>query len=99
MPSDWENALDDMLWHNVMLPFVGVKELRIVLSLTFELLQALESLAGGLAMELLPWPQALDSWLEVPQHSSITTRREQPCNKYVSMFLKTLRIRGSPHSY
>lgn len=99
MPSDWENALDDMLWHNVLLPFVGVKKLRIDLSLTFELLQALESPAGGLAMALLPWPQALDSRLEVPQHSSITTRREQPCDKYVSMFLKNSRIRGSPHSF
>jgi hypothetical protein len=50
MPSDGENALDDTLWHDLLLPFVGMKKLRIDPSLTFELPQALESLAGGLAM-------------------------------------------------
>ena len=29
IPPDWENALDDMLWHELLLPFIGVKNLHI----------------------------------------------------------------------
>ena len=54
MPSDWKSVLDSTLWHELLLPFVGVKKLHIGSSLTFELSEALESVAGGLVLELLP---------------------------------------------
>ena len=56
MPSDWENTLDDtgMVWHDLLLPFIGMKKLHIGSSLTLELSKALESVAGGLILELLP---------------------------------------------
>ena len=50
MPSDWENILDSMLWHGLLLPFVGVKWLHIGSSLALTLAQALGSGAGGLAL-------------------------------------------------
>ena len=54
MISDWENTLDNMMWHDLLLPFVGVKSLHIGSSLTLELSQALESVDGELVPELLP---------------------------------------------
>ena len=54
MPSDWKSVLDDTLWHELLLPFIGVKKLHIGSSLTFELSRALESVSGGLVLELLP---------------------------------------------
>ena len=56
MPSDWENTLDStgMVWHDLLLPFIGVKKLHIGSSLAIELSKALESVAGGLILELLP---------------------------------------------
>ena len=54
MISNWENTLDDMLWHELLLPFVGVKSLHIGSSLTLELSQALGSVVGDLVPELLP---------------------------------------------
>ena len=65
MPSDWENTLDSMLWHELLLPFIGVKKLHIGSSLTLELSQALESVAGGLVLELLPELQELEVQLEI----------------------------------
>ena len=65
VPADWENTLDDMLWHDLLLPFVGVKKLRIGSSLTLELSQALKSVAGGLVLELLPVLEELDVPVEV----------------------------------
>lgn len=50
MPSDWENTLDNMLWHELLLPFIGVKKLYIGSSLTLQLSQALQSDAGGLVL-------------------------------------------------
>ena len=63
MPSDWDNALESMLWHELLLSFVGAKKLYIGFSLTLELSQALESVAGGL--ELLPALQELEVQLEI----------------------------------
>ena len=60
MSSDWENIRDNMLWHELLLPFIGVKKLHIGFSLIFELSRALESLAGGLAQEILPELQELE---------------------------------------
>ena len=43
MPSDWENGLEDTLWHELLLPFIGVKRLRIGSLLAHQLSQVLES--------------------------------------------------------
>jgi hypothetical protein len=43
MPSDWESALEDVPWHELLLPFIGVKKLHIGSSLSLELSQALKS--------------------------------------------------------
>ena len=50
MPSDWESALEDVPWHELLLPFIGVKRLHIGSSLTLELSQALRSDFGGLVL-------------------------------------------------
>jgi hypothetical protein len=67
MPSDWGNVLDELLWHELLLPFIGVRKLHIGLSLTLELSQALGLVAGGLVMELLPELRELEVQLEVDQ--------------------------------
>ena len=67
MPPDWENTLDNAQWHELLLPFIGVKKLHIGLLLTSELSQALESVAGELASELLPELQELEVPLEIDQ--------------------------------
>jgi hypothetical protein len=60
MPLDWENILDSVLWHELLLPFIKVKKLCIGSLLTLELSRALESVAGGLVLELLPDLQELE---------------------------------------
>jgi hypothetical protein len=59
MPSNWDDSLDSMLWHGLLLPFSGVKKLHIGSSLTFELSEALEPGAAELALNLLPELQKL----------------------------------------
>ena len=54
MQSDWEITRDDKQWHELLLPFISVKKLRIGRSLTLELSRALESLTEGLVLKLLP---------------------------------------------
>lgn len=61
---DWGNTLDDMWWHELLLPFDGVKKLHIGSSLTLELCQALRSVVGGLVQECLPELQELGVQLE-----------------------------------
>ena len=65
MPSDWEDALDNMLGFELLLPFIGVKKLHIGPSLTLELSQALNSVPGELVLELLPALQELEVQLEM----------------------------------
>jgi hypothetical protein len=65
MPPDWENRLDSTLWHELLMPFIGVKKLHISSSLTLELSRSLESLAGVLALELLPELQVLEVHVDV----------------------------------
>ena len=60
MPSDWENTLDSMLWHELLLPFIRVKKLHIGPLLTLELSQALHSVPAELDLELLPELQELE---------------------------------------
>jgi hypothetical protein len=64
IPSDWENALDIMLWHDLLLPFIGVKKLRIGRLHTSGLSQALQSVTGELVLELLPELQELEANIE-----------------------------------
>jgi hypothetical protein len=65
MPTNWENRLDRMLWHELLLPFIGVKKLHIGPSLTLELSRSLESISGGLVLELLPELEELEVQLEM----------------------------------
>ena len=65
MPSDWENTLDSMLWHELLLPFVGVKKLHIGSLLTLEISQALHSVPEELVPEFLPELQELEIQLGI----------------------------------
>ena len=65
MISNWENALDNIMWHELLLPFVGVKNLHIGSSLTLELSQALGSVVGELVPELLPELQQIRVHLSI----------------------------------
>ena len=60
MPLDWNKSLDSMLWYKLLPPFNAVKKLRIGSSLTFELSQALGSVAGGSVLEFLPELQEIE---------------------------------------
>ena len=85
MPSDWENTLDSMAWYELLLPFIGVKKLHIGSSLTFELSQALESVTGGLVLDLLPELQKLEVQLEIDN-----------AKKEFSSFIETRESVGRP---
>ena len=74
MPSDWENTLDSMAWHELLLPFIGVKKLHIGSSLTLELSKALESVAGGLILELLPELQEYEVQLRIDHAKKLFSR-------------------------
>jgi hypothetical protein len=65
MPSDWENTLDNIAWHELLLPFVGVKKLHIGFSLILELSRALGSVAEEFVLEFLPELQELGVQFEI----------------------------------
>ena len=71
MASDWEKSLDSTLWHELLLPFIGVKKLHIGPPLTLELSQSLESVAGGLVLELLPELEELEVQLEIGRSKNV----------------------------
>ena len=71
MPLDWEDELDSMQWHELLLPFVGVKKLYIGSSLTLELSLSLESVAGMLVLDLLPELEELEVHLEMGQSKDV----------------------------
>ena len=85
IPADWENALDNMLWHELLLPFIGVKKLHIGSSLVPELSQALESVPGGLVLELMPELRELEVPLKI----------DHATNAF-SVFMKTRESVGRP---
>ena len=85
IPSGWENTLDSILWHELLLQFIGVKKLRISSSLTLELSQALQSVTRELALELLPELQDL--------HIQPNTDRAKNA---LSLFVKTRESVGLP---
>ena len=85
MLSDWDNTLDSMVWHELLLPFIWVKKLHIGFLLTFELSQALNAAAGGLVLELLPELQKLEVQLEIDD-----------AKKVFSVFIETRESVGRP---
>jgi hypothetical protein len=90
MPSDWESRLDSMLWHDLLLPFIAVKRLRLTSSLTLS--QALESLVGGLALEVLPELQELEVQLDMRHLTSLIHRAD----KVFSAFVESRKSMGRP---
>lgn len=62
IPFDPEHAPDNTLWHELLLPFRGVKELHIGSALTYELADALKSDAANVGL-FLPSLQDLRSQL------------------------------------
>ena len=70
MPSDWESTLEDVAWHELLLPFIGVKNLHIGSSLTIELSQALNSGGGGL---ILPELEELEVSLKIDEVTNALT--------------------------
>jgi hypothetical protein len=87
MPSDWKNKLFDELWHDLLLPFIGVKKLRIGPSLTLEISQGLDSLDGALVLDLLPKLEELEVPLALEFGLAQTA---------FSMFVKTRGSVGRP---
>jgi hypothetical protein len=78
MPSNWENALDNIAWHGLLLHFVGLKKLCIGSSLTPELSKALELADEGLV--LVPLPEL--------QEPEVPLKIDHATNAF-SMFMKT----------
>ena len=81
MPLDWENTLDSMMWHELLLQFAGVKKLRIGSSLSVELSRALESVT----LELLPELQELQVQPKIKHGSNL-----------FSLFIETRKSVGRP---
>jgi hypothetical protein len=82
MPSYWESRRDNTLWHELLLPFIGLKKLHVDSSLTLELALALESAAGG---SVLPELQEINARLR--------TDREKEA---FSVFVQTRESVGRP---
>jgi hypothetical protein len=83
MSSDWNDSLDSMLWHELLLPFLSVKKLQIGSSLTFELSDALKSDAPELDLNLLPELQKLEVQLDI-----------NDANRAFSTFIETRELEG-----
>ena len=64
-PSDWENTLDNIVWHELLLPFIGVKKLHIGYSLILELSRALGSVPEEFVPGFLPELQELGVQFEI----------------------------------
>ena len=85
-PSDWENTRDDMLWNDILFPFLGVKKLRIYEPVP----QALESVIGGLVPELLPKLQ------ELQVEAGLEREYSHRIKKAFSVFAENRRSVGRP---
>ena len=100
MLSGWENTLDSIMWHELLLPFIRVKKLCIGTSLTLELSQALGSVTGGSVLELLPDLQELDVQLEINHAKrafSLFLESRESVGR--SVHLLVLHVRQSPRSH
>ena len=61
----WQtDAVESIMWHELLLPFSGVKKLRVGSSLAPELSSALDPDDAGLALELLPELEEIEAQLE-----------------------------------
>ena len=85
MPSGWDDSLDSILWHGLLLPFSSVKKLQIGSSLTFQLSEVLKSDTAELGPSFLPELQKLEVQLEV-----------NGTNKGFSTFIETRGREGRP---
>ena len=85
MASDWNDSLDSTLWHELLVPFGGVKKLQIGSSLTIELSDALKPDATELVLNLLPELQKLEVQLDV-----------NSANIAFSTFMETRELNGRP---
>jgi hypothetical protein len=65
MRLNWEESVNGMVWHDLLLPFISVKKLRIGPSLTLVLSRSLGKVAGGLVLELLPELEELEVELKM----------------------------------
>ena len=65
LPSDWQNAVDAMMWDGLLWPFNGVKKLRIGHPVASELSKALESDDAGLILGLLPELEELEAQVDL----------------------------------
>ena len=71
MPSEWQNnVVDSIMWHGHLLPFTGVRKLRVDGTLARDLSSALEPDEAGLVLELLPELQEVEAQLEDEQASN-----------------------------
>ena len=73
-PPDWDDSVDNMLWHGLLLPFSSVKRLQIGPSLSFGLSHALEPDVAELDLNLLPELEKLEVQPEVAFSMFIVTR-------------------------
>ena len=85
IPSDWEDTLDSIMWHEFLLPFIGVTKLHIGYSLILELSRALGSVGGGLDLELLPELQEVGVQFEINHAKDL-----------FSLFIETRESLGRP---
>ena len=67
LPSDWQNDVDDMVWHELLGPFNGVKKLCIGYPFASEFSSAMQSDDPQLVLGLLPELQELEAELEVAE--------------------------------
>ncbi|KAI0251671.1 hypothetical protein BJV78DRAFT_1209785, partial [Lactifluus subvellereus] len=74
MPSAWQDAVDGMVWHGLLLPFRGVRKLRVGGTLALELSSALDLDEAGLVLELLPELQEIEAHMEDEHAKNAFTR-------------------------
>jgi hypothetical protein len=85
MPSNWDDSLDSVLWHGLLLPFSSLKKLQIGSSLTYEVSNALKLDAAGLGSSLLPALQKLEVHPEFNDAETV-----------FSTFIETRELGGHP---
>jgi hypothetical protein len=100
MSLDWEDTLDSMLWHELLLPFIGVKKLHIGSLLTLELSEALQPDAGGSVLELLPELQELEVQLEINEAFSAFVEIRESMGRPVRLLAPPIphAEQGVPHA-
>jgi hypothetical protein len=86
MPFEWQNAVDSVVWRELLLPFRGVKRLRIGHNaLAFELSCSLDSDDAGLIPDLLPDLRVLEVQLVANKAFSAFIDARQLANRPVRL--------------